>query len=970
MNIASKYLAVLTAFLAALTGGFAQNGDLVVRVFEDLTDAALEGASVSLPDLEIRRTTDRSGRLTLRDLPAGEHSMTVDYRGLPQARTTVTVVEGELTAVPIRLGDQELFYEMEDYAVVGFVTNEAIAQQMERNALNIKDVIASDTMGQLPDRTVADAVRRIPGVSVERSAGQAENEYVTIRGLNSDFNKVSIDGVALTVSNFDGASRSVPLNVISSDTADQIEVTKAATPEMDADAIGGTIDIRTKNAFDYGGRHATAEFAVGYAEIFDDFSGDLPFDNYFPSFSFTFSDFLNEAETLGISISADYRERVYLTSDVSTGGFFLDDGGPNFPGEDLYFAESVTLQELYNDIKQWGLTTALDWRPDEFTTLRASLAASRKDDRNGRQRLTYFFDAAPEATARSGDTATAYDVSAAFADRNVRDFEDRQDVFVFNLDGEKELDVWTLFANFGFNRSEYSGSPVDDFSFTLSQFFDSPATVTNAGSFTPDVDFGADVDDIGIYDFLLRNGNSSTRAITDDEFSLAADAEREATLFELPFTLKFGGKARFRERDFDDENEVYDSYDFFGTDFFDRIGDLQADYGPKERVDGNYPGGIYIDPDRFRDLVKEMIENPGLDPALEPRDPFGDGLYWQALDAINSYEAEENIFATYAQGTFELGKFTLLGGVRLEYTDVTFRGSEVTFPDGPGTTEIRSIEESNDYLNILPGFHVRYDASEELIFRGSVNRTIARPSYRQLNPTTQIEPGASRFSPTGDLIERGNIDLDPTESWNFDLGADYYYSESGYVSLGVFAKLMENNIYEFTSQVGDDEVVETRNANDAEVYGLEFAVDQGFTFLPGPLANLGASFNFTLVDSSVDTGLPGRDEVELFGQVGKAVNASIHYRDERLRARLSYNWSDDYLLFNGLDEDPNLDGYADAYGTLDFTMGYYLTDRIEIFFEAENLTDAANRGYDGDEDRLRYNTYEGRTFFVGANWTL
>jgi len=810
------------------------------------------------------------------------------------------------------------------------------------------DMIASDTMGQMPDRTIADAVRRLPGVSVERAAGQGENEYVSIRGMNSDFNKITIDGMPITVSNFDGASRSVPLNVISSEVANTIEVTKAATPEMDGDAIGGTINIRTKNAFDYGGRHASASFTMGYAENIEDYSGKFPHDNYFPSFSFTYSDFIGESDTLGYSISANYRERVFVTSDVSTGGYFLD------TVSNSYLPEALNIQEFYNDIKEWGMSSSLDWRPDLDTMIRLSYSFSRKDDNNGRHRISYFndFDSAfNTVTETRGDTATRFDYDG-FVDKQVREFMDRQDVHVLNLVAEKQLEEWTLSSKIGLNRSEYTGSPAQDLIGTISQGglvfgFDYDST---GDPYTPQItNPGFDINDPANYDFLLT-ANSSTREITDEEFLVGADAEREATLFDLPVKIKFGAKARLRERDFEDINENYEDGGLLASE----VEGLVADYSVKSRVDGAYDGGFLLDPDAFRDLVNGLA---GSGIILQELD---DGL----LDALNSYNSTEDIYAAYAQGTMEFGKFTVLGGLRMEYTQVEFNGNEVDFD----TATISSLQADNDYVNFLPGLHVRYDATDKFIVRGSVNRSIARPSYRQLNPSTRIDPGEANNG--GDLIERGNIDLDPTESWNLDLGFDYYYSDAGYVSLGAFAKYMKNNIYQFNTDVGPDQLIETRNAEDAEVYGIEFAVDQRFDFLPGILSNFGTSLNLTFVDSEVETGILGRDKVRLFGQVDRSANLAVYYRDDKFRARLSYNWTGDQLAFNGLNVDPNLDTFIDEYGTLDFTTGYSITENFEIFFEAQNITNESSRAYDGSKDRLTFNSYQGSSYFVGVNWNL
>jgi TonB-dependent receptor len=965
----------LLAFIAisSFAAGLFGQSEVIVRVVEDATNASLEGATVEIPELNIRRSTDRAGRLTLKDVPEGEFTLEISYRGLPDYSQTFNVTSGEITALPIRLGAPQSasgvdgpVFELEEFVVTSTLTSDDIAQQIERNAINVKDLIASDTMGQLPDQTVADAVRRLPGVSIERSSSNAENEYVAIRGMNSDFNKVMIDGVPLTVGNGDKASRSVPLNVISTALTDTIEVTKAVTPDMDGDAIGGSINIRTRNAFDYGERYASVEATVGFSENLDEYSGDFDVDNYFPALDFILSDFLDDEGTLGYTIGGNYRERAFVTSEIKTSGW----GYNTF--DEAYQPTTVRFEDGVRDIDELGALISLDWRPDDTSRLAATYSFSRKETEIYRNRLNYLFD--PDFSfvlETDGNTGTVVEDTFSL-ERDVSFFAEEQNVHVFKLDGEKEVGDWFLTGLFGLNISSFEGDPDRDVRARLRTvnedfFFDATGDPyepeLGAIGLNPETDIAA-------FDELL-NVNLTTFEIDDSEYLFSGDAERSFELFGKNVDFQFGGRVRMRDRDLNEANRFYAPGYILDADEIDRI---TADYEIDSRVGGNYGRMSVHDALAIRRLTLEQIAagNPDFDQDAD------DILF----DASSNYEARENIYATYAMGTVQLDKLTILGGARIEFTDVEFKANRVDFDTG----DIDPIKETNDYVDILPGLHFRYDATEDFIVRASVNKTLARASYRQLQPTERIDPFNSRYDVDGFLITRGDTGLDPTESWNLDLGFDYYYSTGGYVSLGVFAKFMENNIYQVSEPINNggiiDELQEFRNANSAEVSGIEFMVDQQFDFLDGIWSNFGASLNVTLVDSSVDTGLTYVDRTDgdaikergdepLFGQVDKALNAAVYYRGDKFRARLSYNWTDEYLDFNGLSgEGPDLDTYLDSYGQFDFSMGYYITDNIEIFFEAENLTDEAVRGFDGKDDRLAFNSYAGRTFFIGASWNL
>ena len=965
-----KLAAILLAVAASIPSLFGA-GQIAIRVLEDSTNASLEGATVSIPDLGIRSSTDRSGRVTLKDVPAGEYNVTISYRGLPNTEAFVEVAEDQVVGLPIRMGaqpetEESDIYELEDFVVTGGVTSDDIAQQIKRNSVNIKDVVASDTMGQMPDQTVADAVRRLPGISIERSGNNSENQYVAIRGMNSDFNKVMIDGVPLTLGNSDQSSRSVPLNVVSTSLTDTIEVTKAVTPDMDGDSIGGAINIRTRNAFDYGTRYASLEATVGYSENLDDYSSDFDVDTWFPAFDFVLSDFLDEDGTIGYTVGGNYRERAFATSEVKSSGWGFDDG------DGVYKPRTILFEDKVRDIEEIGALFSLGWRPNDTSRLATTYSFSRKKTDVYRNRLNYPFDPRFSATIEdNGSTATVVD-DFFYLERDVSFFSEEQDVHVFKLDAEKEIGQWALTGLFGLNATSFEGDPDEDIRARIRTvdedfFFDS-----TGDKFEPEV--GAvfiDAErDIAAFD-QLASADLTTFEIDDLEYLFSGDGERDLELFGKNVDFKFGGRVRMRERDLDESNRFFSPGYILDADEIDRI---TADYTIDDRVGGNYGRTVVHDPNEIRDLVTEQEAAGNF-----VQDADIDRLF----DLANSYEAEENIYATYAMGTTTFGKLTVIGGARFEFTDVEFKTTDVDFD----TEATQARTDSNDYLDILPGIHFRYDATEDFIVRASVNKTLARASYRQLKPNDVLNPGDSAYDEGfGDLVERGDIDLDPTESWNFDLGFDYYYSEAGFVSLGIFAKFMENNIYEVSVPIDTglqvNELREWRNANDAEVYGVEFAIDQQFTFFDNFLRNFGASLNVTLVDSEVDSGLTYIDQTdggtikergdsELFGQADKILNAALYYRGEKLRARLAYNWTDEYLDFNGLSgEGPDLDAYVDDYGQLDFSMGYYITDNIEIFFEAENITDEALRAYDGSTDRLAYNSYSGRTYFIGASWNL
>jgi TonB-dependent receptor len=218
----------------------------------------------------------------------------------------------------------------------------------------------------------------------------------------------------------------------------------------------------------------------------------------------------------------------------------------------------------------------------------------------------------------------------------------------------------------------------------------------------------------------------------------------------------------------------------------------------------------------------------------------------------------------------------------------------------------------------------------------------------------------------------GSDELDPVRSTNVDLFADYYLGRLGVVSGGVFYKRMENNVYRFNftlpgasipgaSDPGLYDVNQFRNADGADVYGVEVGFERDLSFLPSPFDGLGVFTNYTYIDSDVDTGLPERVGLTtpLFGQVEQSANFGMTYQKGGFQSRVAYTWRDAYLDFNGINADPNLDRYRAAYGVFDVTASYAFKFGLTVFTEFRNLLDSADRGYSGDAS-LRPNFSEYR----------
>jgi hypothetical protein len=204
----------------------------------------LDGASVAIPALDRATAADRSGRFTISDLPAGTYEIVIRYVGFPDQRRTITVV-GEPVTLDVRFDavpEAGSTADASDIVVNGgrpIAESEAAALQIQRTSPSLVSVVASDSVGRLPDQNIAQAVSRLPGVAVQRDQGQAR--YINLRGAPINWTTLSFDGINVV----SPEGRDARFDSIPSAIASQIIVRKAVTPDMTGETIAGNVDIIT-----------------------------------------------------------------------------------------------------------------------------------------------------------------------------------------------------------------------------------------------------------------------------------------------------------------------------------------------------------------------------------------------------------------------------------------------------------------------------------------------------------------------------------------------------------------------------------------------------------------------------------------------------------------------------------------------------------------------------------------------------
>jgi TonB-dependent receptor len=938
------------------------------RVTDAATQSVLRGATVTLTPVAagaagagvLRTSTDASGEFTFNAAP-GDYSLALDYLGLPPKAQTITLA-GAPVRLALSLGDAVL--ALAAVTVESTRTGQARALNQQRAAQNLTNIISADFSGQFPDKNIADAVKRLPGITVEtdRDTGGSEGRYVTVRGMSADFNAVTVNGMRVNVTDFDGNSRRIPLDVISSDTADQIEVTKALRPDQDADSLGGAVDIKTRSAFGQRGRTASVKAALGYSSLLSRYYG-YPYENPTHEAAVNYSDLFGAERQWGLSLSASYRDRAFVKQrDSTTGWNGLGTAASPFS------MDSFVLQHYFDDMTNRGANGALEFRPNADHKFRLYAGYNARDTNRGRQRQQIFFPL-PVVPATlvtppvvTGDTYTSISARNNTVRKEVRDFDEKQSTGTLSFDGASRIGEFQADYLVGYNRGEFDGGLG-----TALQAQFQNATSTNGYTITPgnarfpEVTTSLDrLTSAGAGAYTMRSLVRGTRDSTDEEWNTALNLKRAVTVAGLPGWVKAGGKFRTRTRDRDATARTFNAnsaWNLLGYTGQPDVGSMLASYGPTDgaTADGHYNYGYFLDPKKVRETGELLITRGLLVPT--------------ASNAINSqvddYRASEDVASGYGQGQFTSGKLTVLTGLRLEHTRMQFKTYNVI--NGVAAP----IAPERDYNDVTPAVHFRFDQSKNVVLRAAYTESIARPTFNQLNPRATI-------STTADTVSRGNVDLKRVSSRNFDISADYYLGSVGYVSLGLFHKDYKNNVYRSTQVElfeGDPltRITQERNARGGKLTGVEFAYDQALRFLPAPFDGLGVTFNYTYTDSSLDTGLPRLAglKIPLFDQVKETANVSLYYEKHDLRLRASVHRRSKTLFELATDNPIELARYEAPSTELDLTASYKLSRRLTIFAEVQNALSEPRHGYNGD-DRIRpdFNEYTDWAATFGVRWSL
>ncbi|MDR2272938.1 MAG: TonB-dependent receptor [Sphingobacterium sp.] len=923
------FTSVLVFFTLLLCQAQQGSGVITGKVMEKMTKASLPGATVRLNVGNRYTISDQTGDYEFLKVPAGTYTVEVVYMGYQPQRQTVTVVKGENTIVNFSLEDASL--RMDQVEVMSDrVRGQARALNQQKNKSNITNIISSDQVGRFPDANIGEALRRVPGITMQNDQGEARN--IIIRGLAPELNSVMLNGDRIPSA--EGDNRRVQMDLIPSDMISSIEVNKTLTSDMDADAIGGSVNLITRASPN--GERISATLSSGYNPIRDKalYTGGFVYGNRFAK------------SAIGMVLSGSYNNNVYGSDNVEA-VWAKDDFGNAF-------IEETDIRKYDVQRIRRSVAAAFDFKLGQNHTIFANAMYNWRDDRENRYRMR-IDDIEPQYN--DGNQITGYKGRIGFQtkggidnDRNKMARLEDQRVQNYSLRGEhllaSDLDMdWTVSYS---KAREYR--PNERYML----FRQSNRVFDFAGS-----------SEFPVFNTLNFDANAVGLNTISENNDLTEESEFGAKLnFRLPLSvvagqkgrLRFGGRLRVKDKD---RNNMFTTYKPVNSALIPNLGSI-----PNVFYDGkNFQAGEQYVPGLFASrayLAGLNLTNSNVFTGEEDPTEFL---------ALN-YSAKENIYAGYLRWDQDINdKLSVITGLRLEHTNINYTGNIIENEEDLAGTR----SSKNSYTDLLPSIAVKYQAKEDLVLRGAFTTALARPNYYALTPFVGIVAGDEQ-------ITAGNPNLDATNAYNLDFMAEQYFKSVGLLSGGLFYKRLNNFIYTYADRAYTTEkfsndfpdlanpipageqwaFTQSRNGESVNVYGFEVAVQRQLDFLPGRfLSGFGIYANYTFTKSKAK-GVANsdgelREDMTLPGTAPHMLNTSLSWEDKRFSARISANYTAAYI--DELGGDAFGDVFYDKQFFLDANASFKFSKVTRFFAEATNLTNQPLRYYQGVAGQTRQMEY-------------
>jgi TonB-dependent receptor len=910
---------------------FAQSGKGSLRGrVADSADAVLQGAQVELLPSAGTVTTNEQGEFTITNLNPGTYTVMISYVGFEPFTQEVTITAGKNTQLKAVIKIRSKNDEVTVFS--GRQSAEAEAINRTRAAENILQVLPAEVITSLPNANIADALGRMPSVTIERDEG--EGKYVQIRGTEPRLTNVMVDGI--TIPSPETGVRQIKLDTIASDLVESVEINKTLQANIDADGIGGSVNLRTKTASEL---PTLALYGLG---------------GYTP-ISTNGREVMQGGGTLGQRFGAQKKLGILFGGTYDYNGRGINDIEPTpTAGSATPHYDSMDIRDYVYDRTRWGATASLDYKLGEGSSVY----------------LRGLF-----STFRNWGHKWAFSLNDHDNPKYSQDWR-RPNMAIGNLvAGGKHVFsgswfTWDVAA--GRSRSE-SGSGSAKYKWTgdssiANTCFDEPGVSVNrpgwsAGCFVPGTANAVDSGNYALSGFALPTSGQSAQLNLTGSAAYGKNYH-VGTHFG---TLEFGGKIRNAHK-FDDTYQKIAGFAASGNIPVSANPEWASGFTDPNYYDKTYHVGPVTDYSKVRSWALANLPIV-VDPS----------------SIAANYDFIERVSAGYVMNTIDLSsRLRLVAGLRFEATHLgTLSVNSVTDPTltDPVTgnsviTNMYNVHGGGDYLDVLPSASLRIALDKDSDLRLVYGRGLARPDPQDMAQAVVIDNTAT---PTA--VSLGNPTLKAEHANNYDVLYERYLNPVGLIQAGYFYKDLSDPIVPTltipsTGIYAGDKVTQPVNAGSAHVQGVEFGYQQHLSFLPGPMHFLGLSANYSYTQSQT-SGLPGRsDHPALLRQAPNTWNISPTFDTKKfsMRVGMTYNGAMIYAYQDATDtlgpKGPSGDNYLYPHYQIDVQGTCKLTRNLSVYAYGLNLNNEVFGFYNGSPQYVVQREYYKPTYAGGLRYNF
>jgi TonB-dependent receptor len=930
----------------------AQNGPATItgRVVDE-TGGLLPGVTILVRNVQSGRervvTTDSSGRFLADQLPPGSYTITAALPGFQeQQRSAVDAGAGETTQVNLELKVSSI----SDLVVVrGTALNYASSIAGKRAADGVVDMFNADEIGRLPDKNIGETLNRIPGVSMLLEKG--EGRFIQIRGISPRLNNVTVNGMSLGNGETEQGGRLVPLDVVGGELLSGVQVLKTPTPDMDGQGIGGTLNLTTKQPFDF----------------------DKPFTMLVSSRSGT--------ETISSVPPADTKEVPYALDTTLTGktmgnkvgwlagvsfsnretpllGLFNDSWrSMTFNGQTLSYPTNVKNNVTVTARERLNFNGSVELRPNAGSTFFVRSFVARWDELQLRNRFDEGLGDTLSALDSGGGVVTADRVQV-----NLRSEPTIKKLQSVSAGGINRSGRWTIDYTLQRNHNIID-EPNDNWEFR-----------SGASTFGPDVfridpsgaisitSTGRERKDPAFQTF--RRLRYFQQLTTEDQWAGGFGVRRDTLVAGTkPAFLKAGMKFTRTSRETAVSQQTYN------------IGSLAWTAAQASTL----TGGGFTNPVPLKAVPNLWLDLDGLNGFF--RTNQSDPRFF-VLDQTETYRSEyqsdftldEDVDAAFVMGKIDFGAINLVAGARVERSGVD--SSAFTMVTQGGQLVARPIDGSGDYTNVLPSVIGTFNLHRSLVARAAWTGALGRPEFDALAPRAQLGIEDNPTIGTIGTLSIGNPDLKARQSNNFDGSIEWYFSQGSLLSAAGFRKNIRNEIipaptkqftnYDFQGRTFNRfDINTTINAEKAHVQGIELTFAQQLRFLPSPLNGFGVGTSATFIGSGVKVARGNEVLIlPLLQQADRLTSVTFYYQRGRWDLSTTYKNNSNFLTDYGDSRALDLD--QGGFGRWDCRAQFDLNADLKVIFSGINLNDEPTTEFQGGiKSQITEYEYTGRTLFIG-----